>query len=113
MEYNMNNIDGVKCVVCLENQADRFCSTCKKASGVCFDCYLQLNEDTYGGIGNGGEYYEAIECVICNEEMHHANLMQVLNMDILSGDGVENFEDYVSEEKRYKLLEIVYENSNL
>ena len=106
----MSEIDTVNCIVCLEKKATNFCITCRKSSGVCQGCYTTLNEDTYGGIGSGGDYLEPIKCLICKHKMHHSVLMQNLWIDLFNADDFHGFQDYVTDDKKEKLLKIVYEN---
>ena len=101
------NMDSTKCVICYENKAELFCVDCKQSSGVCWRCYMTLNKNKYG---EDGEYAEPINCVICKKYMDYAAFVYSFNMDV---DDLECLLWNVPEEKRYKLRDLVGDNSDI
>lgn len=82
-------MDCVNCVICLSEKASCFCRNCKQSSGVCWDCYNELDERQ-----DDGEAYSVVKCVICKVPMDKVKINFLIKYDLeMCGGELDDFDD--------------------
>lgn len=95
-------MEGKNCVVCYDQKAKYFCSTCHQSSGLCDSCWI----DIQGQLGRGSDY-DTCPCVICRKEMVRAMFIRSFWVD-LETMGELCWKENLPEEKRMALLDVIW-----